>query len=137
MDYESLKIKSFDMWDLYLHVAQYPYLGRCYAAARREDAKSILDMNAEEKDELFDVVINSWNGAVYKSFGDFQLNLTFMGNTWKHLHAHMIPRFEGVKTFYGINFIDPNPKGNYSPYPKNDIQMELLLRIKNDIKNNL
>jgi len=31
IDYEQLKIKTYDFWDLYLHVSQFPYLGRCYA----------------------------------------------------------------------------------------------------------
>jgi hypothetical protein len=38
------------------------------------------------------------------------------------------------RTFHGIEFVDPNPKGNYAPYPKKDIRLDTLLRIRDDIR---
>ncbi len=137
MDYEQFKIKRFGFWDLYLHKNQFPYLGRCYASAIREDVNVVTDMARAEAEELFSLVIPSWYKSVLELFGEFRPNIAILGNEWPHLHAHLIPRFQYPKHFYGIDFIDPNPKGNYSPYPKRDISLEVLVKIKEDIENKI
>ena len=134
MEYEQFKIKRFDLWDLYLHKNQFPYLGRCYASAIREDAELVTDMETIEAEELFSIVIPEWHKAVSRLFGDSRPNVAILGNDWPHLHAHLIPRFTYTKQFYGMDFTDPNPKGNYSPYPKREIYLDVLLTIKEDIK---
>ena len=53
LDYSEFKIKEYDFWDLFLHVNQYPYLGRCYAWAKREDADQITGIKSGELVELF------------------------------------------------------------------------------------
>ena len=137
MDYEQFKIKRFDLWDLYLHKNQFPYIGRCYASAIREDADLVTKMQTAEAEELFSIVVPKWHEAISKLFGKSRPNIAIFGNEWPHLHAHLIPRFFGTKTFYGIDFIDPNPKGNYSPYPKREISLDILLNIKEDIMREL
>ena len=134
MDYEQFKIKRFKFWDLYLHKNQFPYIGRCYASAIREDADLVTDMKTSEAEELFSIVIPSWHKTVSKLFGESRPNVAILVNEWSHLHAHLIPRFQDTKHFYEIDFIDPNPKGNYSPYPKREISLDVLLRIKEDIQ---
>ncbi len=134
MDYEQFKIKRFDCWDLYLHKNQFPYVGRCYASAIREDADLITEMETAEAEELFSIVVPEWHRTISRLFGESRPNVAILGNEWPHLHAHLIPRFSETKSFYGIDFIDPNPKGNYSPYPKREISLDVLLQIKDDIK---
>ena len=134
MDYEQLKIKRFALWDLYLHKGQFPFLGRCYASAIRDAADLVTDMTTRECNELFSLVIPSWHRAISELFGKSRPNVAILGNEWPHLHAHLIPRFHDTKHFYKIDFIDPNPKGNYSPHPKKEISLDILLRIKEDIK---
>jgi len=133
MDYEQFKIQSYNHWDLYLHLQQYPYLGRSYAAASRANADVITDITAEECNELFFKIIPAWNHAIHRLFGKFRPNVAILGNDWPHLHAHLIPRFQEPKEFYGIQFVDPNPRGNYAPYPKLKIATNILLQIKEDI----
>ena len=133
MDYSIFKIKTYDHWDLFLHSNQVPYIGRCYAAAIREDANFVTDMNNYESEELFSKVILAWDKTVQELFGKSRPNVAILGNDWPHLHAHLIPRFKEPKIFYGIKFIDPNPTGNYSPYPKKDISLEILMDIKEKI----
>ncbi len=134
MDYEIFKIARFNLWDLYLHKNQYPYLGRCYASAIREDADLVTEMKMDEATELFSSVIPRWHKAVFSLFGVSRPNLAILGNEWPHLHAHLVPRFFDTKIFYGIEFKDPNPRGNYSPYPKEEISQDLLFKIRDDIK---
>lgn len=137
MDYEQFKIKRFDLWDLYLHKNQFPYLGRCYASAIREDADLITDMNQAETEELFSKIVPKWYESTSKLFGKSRPNMAVFGNEWPHLHVHLIPRFTETKNFYGIDFIDPNPSGNYSPYPKKEISLDILMNIKEDIINQI
>jgi len=133
MDYDQFKIKRYDLWDLQLHTEQYPYIGRCIAWAHRLEADLVTDMNASERDELFDLVVPDWKRAVTELYGPMRPNLSILGNEVAHLHAHLVPRFEIVKLFYGMEFVDPHPRANYSPYPKNELGLEILLRIKEDI----
>ncbi|VVB78439.1 Uncharacterised protein [uncultured archaeon] len=133
MEYNKLKIKVFDNWDLFLHENQYPFLGRSYAWARREDARTALDMSRSERDELFEEVIPKWESAIKKLFSNDLSNICSLGNTTTHLHWHLIPRYNNPRSFFGIDFADPNPKGNYSPYPKKDLDESLLFDIRDRI----
>ena len=136
-DYSQFSIKVYQHWELFLHEHQSPYIGRCYAWARREDAERTSDMTWEERDELFAHVIPEFEWAVLKLFQHDWLNVASFGNTTPHLHWHLIPRYREVKEVYGIQFIDPNPKGNYAPYPKRELPLQVLLDIKDKIKSKL
>ncbi|MBU0456996.1 MAG: hypothetical protein ABH824_02225 [Nanoarchaeota archaeon] len=94
-------------------------------------------MSLDERNELFDVILSEWNGAVKKLFSHDWPNISCLGNTSPHLHWHLIPRYYSPRNCYGIEFIDPNPKGNYSPYPKKDLSPEILMKIKEEIKINI
>ncbi len=137
MNYEQLKIKSYSLWDLFLHKHQFPYIGRCYASAKREDARSVRDMSKAERDELFDVIVPEWEISVGILFSPSRTNMASLGNTHNHLRWHLIPRYRKPKTRFGIEFIDPDPSRNYSPYPKKDIPLDTLLHIKEAIKSKL
>src|SRR3989338_8035672 len=137
MDYDQFKIKEYDNWDLFLHINQFPYLGRCYAWAKREDADKITDINGGELIELFGNIIPAWNKAVHQLFQHDRPNVAILGNEAPHLHAHLVPRYNTPRFYYGITFRDPNPNGNYSPYPKQKIELETLLKIKEEIKQKL
>lgn len=137
MDYEQFKIKIYNSWDLYLHASQFPYVGRCYAWAKRENSKKVLDMTKEDRDELFDVVIPQWENAVNVNFSPDWTNISSLGNTTPHLHWHLIPRYHSPREVKGIQFVDPNPIGNYAPYPKMEISLDILLEIKQLIREKL
>ncbi|MBN2052476.1 hypothetical protein JW756_03155 [Candidatus Woesearchaeota archaeon] len=134
MGYEQFKIKNFDRWGLYLHEKQFPYIGRCYAWAIRPEADKVSDMNLDEREELFSTIIPLWEKVISEIYGEIRPNIAIFGNETPHLHAHLIPRFYSPRKFYGIEFIDPNPTGNYAPYPKKNIPLEVLLKIRDDIK---
>ena len=137
MDYEQCKIKKYDHWQLYLHQHQYPYIGRCYAWALRDDAQKIVDMSKGEWEELFGVIIPAWDTAVKELFQHDWPNVACLGNTSPHLHWHLIPRYHSPREFHDMPFIDPNPTGNYAPYPKKELPLELILTIKEEIKKRL
>src|SRR3989338_6001240 len=130
MSFEQFKIKTYDLWDLFLHEQQFPYLGRCYAWARREDAQKVTDMSPRETSELFEKVIPAWNTAIEKLFQHDWPNVSCLGNTSPHLHWHLIRRYHSPRVFRNISFVDPNPTGNYAPYPKQELDVEILQEIK-------
>src|SRR3989344_6980266 len=129
MEYEQFRIKRYDNWGLFLHTAQFPYLGRCYAWALREEAERVTDMNLLERNELFDIVIPEWDKAVKKLFNHDWSNVVLLGNNSPHIHWHLIPRFNSPRKINNIEFIDQNPKGNYAPYLKKELPLEMLLKI--------
>ncbi|MBI2665981.1 HIT domain-containing protein [Candidatus Woesearchaeota archaeon] len=137
MDFSQFLLKTYLHWELYLHKNQFPYIGRCYAWARRAEADKISDMTVAEMEELFISVIPHWEHAVQQLYQPSRTNLAILGNETPHLHAHLIPRYIVQKNFYGIAFQDPNPYGNYAPYPKKELSLEVLLKIKQEIQQKL
>jgi len=136
-DYSQFKIKEYSLWDLFLHEKQFPYVGRCYAWAKRDDAKQVTDMSFAEREELFSTILPDWDKSVSELFNHDWANVAILGNTTPHLHVHLIPRYHSPITVAGIEFIDPNPQGNYAPYPKKSLPLEFLLKIKEDITEKL
>ena len=62
-DHLLIDIPHLQHWDLFLHTEQYPYLGRCYVWARRENAEGLLSMTHDERNELFDIIVPIWSRA--------------------------------------------------------------------------
>ena len=110
MDHEELLIKDYEMWELYLHKEQYPYIGRCYAWAKDPESDFLTKMSQLERGELFETVIPSWDEAISYLYEYHRPNLAIFGNTSPHLHVHLIPRYNSPKIFHEIEFIDPNPR---------------------------
>ncbi len=137
VDYEKFKLKSYSSWDLFLHANQFPFIGRGYAWARSPQARSVVDMSVNERNELFDEVVPDWEKAVSGLWRPDTTNLTFFGNTTQHLHAHLIPRYNSPRFFEGIEFKDPNPVGNYSPYPKKTLDELTLFKIRDLLSTSL
>lgn len=137
MDYEIFKIKSYNQWDLYLHKEQFPYIGRCYAASKRSNAHSIINITPDESLELTGVIIPAWFDAVTKLYKATWPNVAILGNDWRHLHAHLIPRFDNSGVYHGIKFTDPQPTKNYAPYPRMRISDEILFEIRDEIGSKL
>jgi len=135
--YERFKIKVYDNWGLFLHINQYPYIGRCYAACNREEANHLSDMLKVEREEMFDLVVPEWESAVKELYRHDRTNIASLGNTWNHLHWHLIPRYNSPRDVHGVLFEDPNPKGNYAPYPKKKLAEETLMEIVEDFKSRL
>jgi diadenosine tetraphosphate (Ap4A) HIT family hydrolase len=136
-DFERFKIKQYKLWDLFIDKNQFPYLGRCYASAKRPDADVVTDMTSEEALELFGKIIPAWDRAVKELFNHDRPNLAILGNEWRHLHAHLIPRYQTPRIFQGVEFQDPNPQGNYAPYPKRKLDDSVVFSIRDLLQKKL
>lgn len=127
-------LKEYNYWKLILSAKQYPYVGRCKALCKRDGAEHITSMTYEEREELFSIVLPEWERAVNKLSSPHKINFSILGNTNPHLHAHLIPRYNKKVVLYEEVFEDPNPTGNYAPYPKKKMSLEFMKKIENDYK---
>ena len=91
-------------------------------------------MNNEERNELFELIIPSWDESIFVLYEHDRNNVAFFGNDARHLHAHLIPRYDSSRKRHGIKFWDHNPRGNYSPYTLLEIKDEILIKIRDEIR---
>jgi diadenosine tetraphosphate (Ap4A) HIT family hydrolase len=100
------EVRNFAHWQLKVHSNQ-GYLGRCVLIAKRADASDLADATPAERDELFEI-LRAVRAAVIASpsFRATWLNYAFLGNDFKHLHAHIVPRYDSPRTFAGLVFTD-------------------------------
>lgn len=137
MDYSQQLIKNYSYWDLVLSKYQSQFIGMCFAWALRDDADRVTDMNLAEREELFGLITPRWDEAIKKLFNHDRTNIAILGNETPHLHAHLVPRYKSPRYFYDRKFIDPNPIGLFYPLDRTELPLELLLRIRDDIRSKL
>ncbi|MEK6953296.1 MAG: HIT family protein [Nanoarchaeota archaeon] len=136
MDYEEVLIKEYGHWKVYLHENQ-GYLGRVYIWAKRKDAFDFFDMTREEQEEYFKIG-REIKKALKKLFEPDIYNYATLANVTRHLHTHIIPRYEDKREIFGITFIDERWSKNYAPQNNNfEVSEEVLIKIKDLIKSEL
>jgi len=110
-DFTKYKIKDYKFWSVFIHENQC-YLGRCVVFCNRQDASDLTDATPEENKELL-LVLKKLKKALVESFHPDWFNFAFSGNETKHLHCHVIPRYEKPREFEGIIFRDERYGHNY------------------------
>lgn len=103
-------------WTTQLYTNQY-YPGRCLIILDRH-IRDLLEMNDEEREELFRDVLPLVTGAIDTLFDPDMYNYASLGNDARHLHIHVIPRYADERQFQGTVFHDENWNSHYKPYPK-------------------
>ncbi|MBI2674898.1 MAG: HIT family protein [Candidatus Aenigmarchaeota archaeon] len=132
---QGLKIKECRYWTIYLHPNQC-YLGRCIIKLNRH-AEDFFDIEKNELDEVFEIAKHLRN-AVKELFGAAMFNYAALGNIIRHVHLHVIPRYEGQRAFAGIVFEDKRFGDNYAPYDKGfKVPKELLMKLRGEIGSRL
>jgi diadenosine tetraphosphate (Ap4A) HIT family hydrolase len=102
--YKDLRIKEYVHWVVNIHENQ-GYLGRCVVACKREDALDLADATPAEREELF-MLLFEIRKAAKDVFQPDWFNYAFLGNEWRHLHGHVIPRYASSREFAGTRFTD-------------------------------
>ena len=110
-DFSKYKVKEYKYWDVSVHENQ-GYLGRCVVWCKREDALDLTDATDEEREELFEI-LRELRAALTAAFQPDWLNYAFLGNETRHVHCHVIPRYEKQKVFEGVTFEDRQYGHNY------------------------
>lgn len=114
-EYKKLFIKKYNYWKIELHSNQC-YLGRCIVMLNRH-VEDLFEINAGEKNELFKIGAKL-NHALHKAFNPNLLNYSSLGNETRHLHLHVIPRYQNPVQFAQVLFTDTQWGHNPSPYNK-------------------
>ena len=113
MDDSSLMIRDFRHWSLFLNEDQ-RYLGRLCLVAKRADALDFLEMTSAEREEFFLAGLEA-RRALEVLFSPDLMNYASLGNSYRHLHVHLIPRYAGPRSFQGVTFTDPCWGRHYEP----------------------
>ena len=134
MDYEKLKIKSYNYWDLYLHENQC-YLGRVFIQLKDEKGvDDFLDIQGEVREEFFQIGQNV-KKALKGLFKPDKMNYAALSNTSPVIHMHIIPRYKEVREFNGVTFRDERWGQNYAPYDRSFVLKEsTLFKIRDTLK---
>jgi diadenosine tetraphosphate (Ap4A) HIT family hydrolase len=80
----------------------------------KRHAEDLFEITDQEKDELFKVM-RSLKSSLKNSFNPDLMNYSSLGNELKHLHIHVIPRYERPVEFAGVTFTDERWGQNPSP----------------------
>jgi len=115
MDYRQNILKQYDNWTLFLHENQ-SYLGRCYIWYAHDNPVDMFDADCINLKELYDIM-REIKRAISKCFSPDMYNYASLNNLIRHLHCHLVPRYNRKVTFNGVMFEDNNWGGNYAPYP--------------------
>lgn len=103
-DFSKYLIKDYKYWAVNIHRNQ-GFLGRCVVLCKRENALDLTDATKEEQEELF-LILRALRSAVAEIFQPDWFNYAFLGNEFRHLHCHFIPRYAKPKEFMGVIFAD-------------------------------
>jgi len=135
-DFSKYKIKEYKYWEVFIHQNQ-SYLGRCVIWCKRENALDLTDATKEEREELF-LVLQELREASIKAFHSDWFNYSFLGNSIRHLHCHLIPRYAEPKIFEGTKFEDKlfghNWKTDHSFITPKAVLEKIKLNLSNSLK---
>lgn len=102
------------------------HLGRCIVAYK-DHVSEMCDLSKEER-QAFIEDVNRVAIAIHKAFNPDKLNYGFYGDTGKHLHAHLCPKYKDGYEWGGVFLMNPHLK---------DLTDEELEKIADKIKENL
>jgi diadenosine tetraphosphate (Ap4A) HIT family hydrolase len=117
MSFEKLKIKEYKHWALFLNENQC-YLGRVCLVAKREDAVDLFETTVAEREEFFQAGEEICR-TLQLAFQPDLMNYASLGNSFRHLHVHFIPRYSSERVFHNRKFVDTRWGKNYEPYDRN------------------
>lgn len=134
-DYSQNIVKDYNYWTWLVHTNQ-GYLGRSVVWCKRKDALDLMDATPEERAELF-VILLEIKSAIEISFSSDWMNYAFLGNETRHLHGHIVPRYESTREFVGQGFIDKEYGHNWKTDKNFETSKETLQVIKKKLQDNL
>ncbi|NIM94536.1 MAG: HIT domain-containing protein [Anaerolineales bacterium] len=87
-------------------------LGKCLLVLRRH-SEEITDLSFEEWNDLRDQIILI-TISLRRQFEPDHFNYSFLQNQDRHVHMHVIPRYEEHREFAGVLFTDPDYPNHYA-----------------------
>mgnify|MGYP004455085453 FL=1 len=84
-------VKELNVSSLYVFREQ-SHPGRCIVAYK-DHVSEIVDIPKEEREAFLEDIANVSN-AIHKAFHPDKVNYGFYGDTGKHLHCHLCPKYK-------------------------------------------
>lgn len=129
-------IKEYRHWKVLLRKLDNT-LGNCFAITK-EHRQYMSEVTSEEMAE-FAEVSKDLEGALKASFNYDSINYLVLMRYDKHVHYHIIPRYEKSRQFAGQEWVDDGFPGllgvNFEP--KEPRPLEVLLKVKEEIQKNI
>lgn len=100
---QDFELARHEHWRLQLSKQQ-GYLGWCLVILERHETDA-ANLTAEEREELWEIVGRA-RAALRRLFAPDHFNYAFLGNVVRHVHLHLMPRYEGAREFVGQTFRD-------------------------------
>lgn len=134
IDYEQLKIKSYEHWDVYLHENQC-YLGRVFVLLKDDEGvEDFLSIEGDVREEFF-LIGEEVKAALKILFRPDKMNYSAMSNVSDKIHVHLVPRYKDVREFGGVVFQDQRWGKNYAPYDRSFVlDQSILFQIRDAVK---
>ena len=97
-------------WKVFLYRNQ-KYLGRCVVYLKSRAIEDPLELNDEERNELWTVVLPRLTRAINDAFAPDRINYAHLANRLHHVHWHIVQRYADRRTyeFAGHTFTDKRP----------------------------
>ena len=100
-------VKDLKVSSLYVFREQ-SHLGRCIVAYK-DHVSEMVDLTPEERAAFIEDVDNVAN-AIHQAFNPDKLNYGFYGDTGKHLHCHLCPKYKDGYEWGGVFQMNPHLK---------------------------
>lgn len=104
LDKFGIFICDLDVSTLFLFKEQ-SHPGRCIVAYK-DHVSEIVDISEEERIRFFADVTRAAN-AIHKAFNPDKLNYGMYGDTGKHLHMHLCPKYKDEYEWGGVFEMNP------------------------------
>ena len=101
--YPATLLKEWDHWLLLLRPAQ-PTLGSCILAAK-SDATAFGDLNPSAYAELA-TITKEIETTLHQTVDYTKINYLMLMMVDPHVHFHVIPRYQGSRTFDDVDYVD-------------------------------
>jgi diadenosine tetraphosphate (Ap4A) HIT family hydrolase len=121
VDYRRLEIHSADGWIWQVHENQ-SYLGRMIFRLERAEHSSVGHCHDEEWLTLLRS-IRRFERIWDTLFAPDLYNYGQLGNVYRQLHVHAVPRYAGPRMWSGTTFHDLRWGHNWSPTPESPLSL--------------
>jgi diadenosine tetraphosphate (Ap4A) HIT family hydrolase len=126
-------LARLDHWRIFLHPVQ-DYLGRCFIALIRHE-EDFLALSQAERDGLWEAA-RRLRAAQDALFQPDHYNCQALGNSLRHVHMHVTPRYQDPREFAGVTIEDEH-WGTW-PFPATPSRSgEWLFALRDALRNEL
>jgi diadenosine tetraphosphate (Ap4A) HIT family hydrolase len=114
-------------WRLILNRNQ-NLLGKCFLVSRRH-TEAVASLSSAEWAELHSLLASA-TAALTATFQPDHFNYAFLQNQDRHVHLHVIPRYQTARQWSGLTFTDPDYPDHYAvPMPDRRLNASTALRL--------